>query len=193
MPDLVQWVTDFGDQSVVLPVFLVVLLSLCLVRWKRGVLIWFTIIVGTLGIMLLLKLGLGACSWKFGTDIIDSPSGHTASATALYGSLLSILQPRGRPIPLLIGPCGIAVVFALSRVVLHDHTVAEVIIGGLVCIGAASLFYLLAGPAPERLRPKWLVSAILVTMALVHGHRLPAERHVHSFATIQLRAWLCPT
>lgn len=189
---LVQWLTDFGDQAVVLPVSCVVLLFLRFGRWRRGVLAWAATIVGTLGVMLVLKLGIGAYGWRLGTDQLNSPSGHTASATVLYGNLLSILWRRIGLSTTLLGACMIAVAFAASRLILHDHTVPEVVVGAVVGIGATLVFRLLAGPVPHRLRRGWMVVAILVVMAFFHGHRLPAEQQIHAFATTRLRAWLCP-
>lgn len=189
---MVQWLTDFGDQSVVLPVFCVVLLCFCLARWWRGAFAWFVAILGTLVVMLLLKLGMGACGWEIGTDRLDSPSGHTASATALYGSLLAVMWRRGCMAAVLVGAGLIASVFAVSRLILHDHTVPEVLVGAIVGMAAVALFRLLAGPATRGLRAGPIATVIVLVMAFVHGERMPAERQVHSFSTARLRPWLCP-
>ena len=189
---MVQWMTDFGDQSVVLPVSCVVLLFLCLSGWRRGAALWLATIVGTLGTMLLLKLGFGACGWEFGTRCLDSPSGHTASATVLYGNLMSILWQRARVPAALVATCLIAAAFAASRLILHDHTIPEVLLGAGIGIGAALAFWLLVGPVPRALHRGWMTAAILLIIGVMHGNRMPAERQVHSFATVELRARFCP-
>ena len=189
---LVQWVTDFGDQSVILPVSLVILLFFCLARWDRGAFVWTATIIGTLGTMLLLKLGIGACGWEVGLRRLNSPSGHTASATAVYGGLLVLLRPQTGIAAAVIAALLIAATFAASRLVLHDHTVPEVLIGAVVGVAGVSVFRFFARPVPNRIRRGWMLCMILLAMVIEHGNRLPAEQHVHSFAITELRARLCP-
>ncbi len=189
---LVQWVTDFGDQSVILPVSLVILLFLCLAGWHRGALAWTATIIGTLGTMLLLKLSIGACGWELGLRRLNSPSGHTASATAVYGSLLVLLRPRTGMAAAVTAALLIAAAFAASRLVLHDHTVPEVLIGVGVGVASVGVFRFCAHPVPDRIRRGWMLCMILLVMAIEHGNRLPAEQQVHSFAVTELRARLCP-
>ena len=188
----IQWFTDFGDQGVVLPVSATVLCFLLLSRWWRGALWWTLTVGGVLGLMLVLKLGIGACGWMLGIPGLNSPSGHTASATMVYGGVTTILLPGLRGVLRVLPAILIGVLFALSRVLLHDHSVLEVTIGGLVGLCGVGLFARLCGPAPTGLRLVGLWITVAVAALAAHGTRMTAEQHIHSYATLRLRALLCP-
>ena len=188
----VQWFTDFGDQGVILPVSATVLCFLLLSRWWRGALWWILTVAGVLGLMLVLKLGIGACGWMLGVPGLNSPSGHTASATMIYGGGATILLPRLRGILRVLPAILIAVLFALSRVLLHDHSVLEVTIGGVVGFCGVGLFAWLRGPVPNGLRLVGLWIMVAVVALAAHGTRMTVEQRIHSYAILRLRMLLCP-
>ncbi len=165
---------------------------LLLSRWWHAAFLWVLTVAAVLGSMLVLKLGVGACGWELGFPGLNSPSGHTASATILYGGVSTLLLPGLRGFSRILPAILIAVLFATSRVLLHDHSVLEVTIGGVVGIGGVGLFARLHGPVPTSLRLVWLWITVVVVAAAAHGDRMTAERHIHSFATLWLRALLCP-
>ena len=96
-----QWLTDFADQAVVLPVLLAVGMMLGLGRrWSQAA-CWFAAIVPVLAVVGAVKSLAYACAWLW--PLLDSdrlnvrsPSGHTASAAVLYGSLAGLLAIRSR-------------------------------------------------------------------------------------------------
>lgn len=190
---VIQWITDFADQAIVLPVSVCVLLFLLLSRCWQTALAWTISMGGVLGIMLVLKLGIGACGPALGTGALDSPSGHTASATMLYGGIATILFPRLSPVLRLVLAIAVALLFGASRVVLHDHSVIEVVIGGIVGLGGLAIFLRLRGAGPPRLPRVWIMLVLACVAMLQHGHRMTIEHRIHSFATLRLRALICPS
>src|SRR5579884_655434 len=84
--------TDFADQAVVLPLVVAVAATLLISGWKRGALAWLITAGATLGLMLILKLACIAC----GPPQLRTPSGHTAAAAIVAGSLAALLWPPGR-------------------------------------------------------------------------------------------------
>ena len=188
----VQWFTDFGDQGIVLPASAGIACVLLLSRWWRAAVSWVLTVAGVLGVMLVLKLGIGACGWELGIPGLNSPSGHTASATVLYGGVSTLLLSGLRGLSRILPAILIAVLFAVSRVLLHDHSILEVSIGGAVGLCGVGLFARLCGPVPPGFRRIWLAVVIAVVAVAAHGNRMTAEQHIHSFATLWLRAMLCP-
>ncbi|NPD69117.1 phosphatase PAP2 family protein [Lichenicola cladoniae] len=191
--EVIQWFTDFGDQAIVLPTSVFVLLFLLLSRCWKTALAWAISMGGVLALMLLLKLGIGACGPALGAGALDSPSGHTASATMLYGGIAAILFPRlGSRVRFMLA-ISVALLFGASRVILHDHSVIEVVIGGLVGLGGLAIFMRLRGPGPSRLPRVWIMLVLAGITLLEHGHRMTIEHRIHSFATLRLRALICPS
>ena len=53
-----EFVTDFGDQAVVLPLVVGIALLFVHSDWRRGALAWTTVMGSTLGLILVLKLAI---------------------------------------------------------------------------------------------------------------------------------------
>jgi len=190
--DVIQWVTDFADQAIVLPTSVCVLLFLLLSRCWETALAWTIAMGGVLAVMLVLKLGIGACGPALGAGALDSPSGHTASATMLYGGIATILFPRLSLTLRLMLAIAVALLFGASRIILHDHSLIEVLIGGIVGLGGLGIFMHLRGAGPTRLPRVWIMLVLAGIALLQHGHRMTVEHRIHSFATLRLRALICP-
>ncbi len=125
--------------------------------------------------------------------MLQSPSGHTASATIVYGGVLGLawrgLRPAQGRAPLLSALL-IAVVIGLTRIGLHAHTWPEVMAGGLAgCVGVAVLLRL-AGQPPRSLRPLHLALVVVVLAALLHGAHLRAESEIQDWG--KRLGWLLP-
>lgn len=174
-----HFMTDFGDQGVILPLTLCIAVVLASQGWWRGLATWLLVAFGMLGIMLVLKLaGLAWADTRGGMML--SPSGHVASTCALYGGLAMMLLRRKLSIPLsLVAPALIAVLIGYTRIALHAHDLAEVVIGGVVGIVGAALLATLAGPPPRHLFVP-LLAATVSTMLVFHGQHLPVERMIRS-------------
>ena len=179
------FVSDFADQAVVLPSAALIAMLLALAGWRRGAIVWSVAIVGTFGLMLVLKLGFGACGHLVGNGDIESPSGHTAAAGVFYGSIFAYFGERvfGRG---LLAATLILLVVALvgtSRILLGAHTVPEVALGAAIGLVAALLTVRTAGPPPKQQgRMSLILLPALLLLFLSHGMHLPAEAAIRSFA-----------
>jgi len=186
----VKFLTDFGDQAVVLPLAATVAVMLLLLGWWRGAIGWILAVPGTFAIVLSLKIIFYACHAVLPDLGILSPSGHTASATVVYGSLLGLLGERAahgdramRHLLLMaLAAVLLAVLFGFSRVDLGVHTIPDVLVGGAVGICGAILFVTLAGPPPPHFRRLALAGAVLVVAVLFHGRELHAEETIQRMA-----------
>ncbi|HLJ05475.1 MAG TPA: phosphatase PAP2 family protein [Acetobacteraceae bacterium] len=171
-----NYVTDFADQAVVLPVALAIGLALLAQKWWAGALAWSVTIIGTFAAMLLLKLLLIPC----GAEQIHTPSGHVAAATVVTGGLAAMLRRRRGvvlPVALLT-----AVIIGASRLVLEVHTWPEVTVGALVGMAGASLMPRLAGAPPPSVNFSRLVLIAVLVAVVFHGLHMPAEAEIHSTA-----------
>ena len=187
---VVKFITDFGDQAVVLPMAASIAVALLLLGWWRGAIGWAVAVAGTLAVVLSLKIIFYAC----GSDLPDlgirSPSGHTASATVVYGALLALLGQNGVPgatrhLLVIAGAAVLlALLFGFSRVDLGVHTIPDVLMGGAVGILGALVFTLLAGRRPERFRRGMLGLVVVVVALLFHGRELNAEEAIQHMAIV---------
>lgn len=101
MDDPLTFLTDFGDQAVILPLVLAVLLVLWAQRRWRVAAAWLLAIPGVLGTILVLKVACYACGWLLpfiglhGLNL-RSPSGHAASAAVAYGGIAALVAAHWR-------------------------------------------------------------------------------------------------
>ena len=182
-----QFLTDFADQAVMLPLAAVIGLALALSGWWRGCAAWAVAVVGVLGTVAVLKYLFFACFSVLGASGIHSPSGHTAASCMIMGGGL-VLFLRGRlPLAVLVAiPAGIAVLFGVSRLAVHAHSVPEVFVGGAVGLAGVAALIAIAGPRPPIRGWPAALGAVAVLIGL-HGLRLHAEAAVHGLG---LFTWL---
>lgn len=185
---LTDFITDFGDQAVILPLAAAIALIFLVSGWRRGAVAWTVAIGATLGLMLLLKLVFLACGHLIPGAGIVSPSGHTAAAAVVYGGLAGIAMRSVTNNKYWLITCTLAVailfavVLGLSRLKLGVHSPAEVLAGGMIGVGGAVSSTALAGAPSPKLR-LWQVMAVgLVILILLHGTHLPAEDTIKSMA-----------
>jgi membrane-associated phospholipid phosphatase len=185
---LLTFLTDFADQAVVLPLVLAVAMVLAFQRWPRGAMAWLVAIGATFSVMLVLKLSFLGCTSVFAASEMQSPSGHAAAAAVVCGGIAAIYG-GGRRVVFSVALAG-AVVIGLTRLVLHQHSWPEVLLGSATGLGGAMALARLAGPAPRlNLRPMVLTATFV--LALFHGRHLAAEvaiRHA-AFSAPWLPAW----
>lgn len=179
-----QFVTDFGDQAVLLPLAAGVVLVFAMAGWRRGAAAWAAAVVGTLALMLVLKLGFLACGPIFPIGHLRSPSGHTAAGTAIYGGLLAIMARRATGHGRWTAACALLVALAIgaSRLALGAHTGIEVAVGGAVGVCGALAIERFAGMPPPRLRPSQVATVAVFVLVLLHGAHMPAEAAIRSAA-----------
>ncbi|WIM14301.1 MAG: hypothetical protein OJF58_005271 [Enhydrobacter sp.] len=185
---IIDFITDFGDQAVILPLAAAIALIFLVSGWRRGALAWTVAVGATLGLMLVLKLAFLACGHLIPAAGIVSPSGHTAAAAVVYGGLAGIVMRSVTSNRYWLIACTLAVavlcaiVFGASRLSLGVHSPAEVLAGGMIGVGGAVSSTAFAGVPSPRVR-LWHVLAVgLVILILLHGTHLPAEDTIKSMA-----------
>ena len=83
------------------------------------------------------------------------------------------------------------VVIGISRIALGQHTIPEVMAGGVVgFFGAVGLLWA-AWPVPGSVQAKWLAVIVCVVVIATHGAHSTAEAHASRLA-IYLRGMICP-
>ena len=166
-----NFLTDFADEAVVLPLALAVGVALLVLGWRRGAMAWLVAVGGTLALVLVLKLA----GWACGPPLLRTPSGHAAAAAVVCGGLALIVVRRDRPHRALLIAVLAAAVVGSSRLLLGAHSLPEVLLGGAIGIAGASLLARLAGPPPQGLRARWVAAVAVAVLVVFHGTRLPAE------------------
>ena len=174
-------ISDFADQAVTLPLAVGTGLLLAASGWRRGAIAWTVAIGATLGLIVLLKLRFFACDG-------GNPSGHTAAAAAVYGGLAGLIAGAIRKDmrwavgwAIVIG-ASFAALVGQSRLTLDKHSVAEVVVGGVIGIASAAGFMGFAGTPFAGIRIARIVAMSLVVVLLLHGVRLSAEETIKSMA-----------
>lgn len=157
-----------------LPLVVAVGCTLAALGWRRGAVAWLGVTAVTLGVAMVMKLTFVAC----GPPALRTPSGHTAAAAMVLGGLAVVLSRKAGWKRVLLASAAGAAVIGLSRLLLHVHTAPEVLVGGAIGIAGALALAWLAGPAPSRLRLRWLVVVVLAVVAVLHGVRVDAEPRI---------------
>ncbi len=179
-----NFLTNFADQAVLLPLAACVFGTLLALRWRRGALAWGACVAGVLAVMLVLKLVALACGAHFAWTGVVSPSGHTATAAVVYGGLFALLAPPSRTGTLVAAAAGglVALGVGLTRLALHVHTPADVLVGAAVGVAGAVLMRRLAGKRPARPASPWLLAGTCLVLLVFHGNKLQAETRLRWLA-----------
>lgn len=181
------YLTDFADAGVMVPVCGTVAITLLLLRQRRSAFVWIAVTGSVWGLMLLLKVGgylceTLACSISSQRLGLVSPSGHVAASAAAYGALLGlIVGSAGRSLrQSCVAAAVIATVIGVTRVMLHEHSVAEVIVGGIVGVIGAAAFSSMSEAWISPPRRMLLLGAVATSMLLFHGTHLTWESEIRA-------------
>jgi hypothetical protein len=142
---------------------------------------WAATVGATLFLILLFKLRYFACNQMIPDELIRNPSGHTAGAAVVYGSLVitvarRLVDLKRGLIPSTVAiAAAIALLIGLSRLALDKHSLAEVLVGGALGVAGAVSFVRLGGPPEARLGSLRMLMLAALVVALLHGMRLPVE------------------
>jgi len=177
--------TDAGDSGVLLPVALVGVVTLWFFHSRRlaWLLLRSVLVAGLL--ITVLKIVFLSCGahWAAG---LSSPSGHACLSAVVYGTLANLVA-SGRAafvrwaIYLVTGAFVAAI--CVSRVTLGVHTWLEVAVGLSVGLIAQLWFARsYARMSPLRIDMKTFGAALLVTVLVAFGIRLPAETLIRHMA-----------
>ena len=173
-----EFISDFADQAVMLPLALVVLAGLAVLGWWRAAVAWAVAVFGTFGVVLALKAGAVEMTAMFGSGYRFSPSGHVAAACVVYGGLAVLLFWQTVPrVVIAAVPVLAAVVIGYSRISLGAHTIVEVLIGTVIGFSGVIVLAALVGPRPRLSR--WPIPVVAsLTVLVLHGLHLPAEQAI---------------
>jgi membrane-associated phospholipid phosphatase len=173
-----HFITDLGDQAVILPLTVATGLVLLLAGWWRGAVAWFIAVPGTLAAVLVAKMSTMACQDLLPPIGLLSPSGHAASAAVVYGGVRALVL--GGPVAAALAAAAAGALVGFTRLALDVHTQADVIAGVLLGMAGAVALSLLAGPRPG-LRRGWIgvAAAMVAVLVLFHGRHVYAEMHIN--------------
>jgi hypothetical protein len=176
--------TRLGEAQILLPALATVVIALAwqnetralAARWLMGVVL--ATLVTTLSKVAFMGWGIGSAALDF-----TGFSGHSMYAAAVYPALFAMLVPvrfvRARHMALGLG-CGLAVLVALSRIVVNAHSVSE-IVGGLALGAAASAAIVGEGKfARAQLNP--VLPSLLVLWVALTPFQMPTSRS-HALVT----------
>lgn len=179
-------VSGFGGSAVMLPI------ALAIGAWRAHSLSW-----RSAAIWLALVGVAGACvaatkiafiGWGVGVRSLDFTgiSGHSALATAVFPVLLYIMLDTARPALRLAGAVvGLAfgALVGASRLVLHAHSVSEIVAGCLLGALVAVVYIWFTRRIPASRMHPWLVACTaLLMLGALHGLRAPTQRWVTHIA-----------
>ena len=142
-----QWVSFFGDSTVLLPSAAAVFMVLFLRRPSRQIAWQWGLLFGITGAIVSASK-LAFMGWGIGIRELDFTgfSGHTALSTAFWPIFLWLLCARGsvalRRTAMVMG-CLLAGLVGYSRLAIHAHSLSEVIAGLLLGACGSALFLLL--------------------------------------------------
>jgi membrane-associated phospholipid phosphatase len=178
---IVRTITDFGNLAVLLPLVAVVTVWLMATRQSRALLWWLVAVALCMGSTAVLKVYFFVCP---PLADLHSPSGHTSLSTLVYGTLTiaiaSIVSGWKRGAVIGAGAAFIAMI-GISRILIHAHSVLEVVVGSVIGVGALALFawqFWPRRPAEPRLRTMLITCFAL--MVMLNGEDLHAEDMLHA-------------
>lgn len=180
-----NWISDVGDSALLLPLSVLLVIALWHYQSKlaAATFVWaWAFCVAAVVVLKVIFIGCGP-TWNIG---IISPSGHASMSAVVfgaYGIVVARQVPRWQRF-VVIGACTLFVLgVGVSRVILGQHSPAEVGLGFMVGAAALGLFavrYLRLQTAKVNLF--LLVPLFLGLLLALHGVRLPIEELIQRFA-----------
>lgn len=181
----IGFLTDVGDSGVLVPLSLVMAATLWFFHSRRLALLLLRSVALACVAIVALKVVFLSCGTRWQSGLV-SPSGHACLSAVVYGTLGTVIA-AGRPLVARIGIGAVAAAFigaiAVSRVALGIHTGAEVLVGLAVGgLGALWFAWSCARLPPLRVDLKVLGVAMVATVLVAYGARLPAESLIRHLA-----------
>jgi membrane-associated phospholipid phosphatase len=140
--------TRLGDLMVMAPAAVAILIWLCMAKEQRLALWWIGLLGGATALTVATKIAF--IGWGAGIHALDFTgfSGHAMRAMAILPVLCYLILQKS---PSTVRTCGVLFGFAfalcicVSRLMLHSHSVSEVIFGGLLGAAVSTSFLGLCG------------------------------------------------
>ncbi|MBC7414071.1 MAG: membrane-associated phospholipid phosphatase [Herminiimonas sp.] len=189
---MISWnaITFIGDSVVLLPAAALLLAWMLVGRsWRMA--FWWSLLCG-LGLFLVAATKIAFIGWGLGLGRFDYTglSGHAMRAAAILPVLGWAVssggpsRPEGRLGFLAIG-LGVAggILVSVSRVVLHEHSMSEMIFGWALGSVTASGFIALAQTLVRPRRNPWILALSLAAMLPAsHAEPAPTNRWITAAA-----------
>ncbi|MDD5585889.1 MAG: phosphatase PAP2 family protein [Alphaproteobacteria bacterium] len=189
-------VTDFGESSLLFAIATAIAIYLVWRgRWRAGLVFMLAFLLVAAGIGLLKMIFIG-CAVRWLPVAVHSPSGHTAMAAVVLGTIAAMTAngKRGwrRYGPLILALVLVAAI-AATRVILEVHSVAEVAIGFFVGGGVAGgAAYCLRREKGAQLEGPALAIALVLAGGLFYGTHVPVEKFIRNWAaSLQTNSSFC--
>ena len=183
MASFLHVVTNFGDLGVLLPMVLVISIWLLAIGRYRLLVWWLIAAFACIGSTGVLKIYFYVCP---PIPDLHSPSGHTSLSTLVYGALTLAVATtfvRWRRLAIMLLGAVFILSIDLSRIVLHYHSIIEVLIGSVIGIATLALFgFEFWKHRPTEPRLQALLVTSLVLMVLLNGEDVRAEEFLHAIA-----------
>jgi membrane-associated phospholipid phosphatase len=177
--DWMHTITGTGDLAVLIPLIGILSVWLLLTRQLAALCWWNAAVAICAGVTAILKIYFYVCP-----PAVDfsNPSGHTSLSTLVYGALtLLILRSVIGWRRYVVAFLGAALVFSIgiSRLLLHAHSLPEVLFGWL--IGLLTLWFFARAfglRAYPYFRP--LIAACVIIIVSMTGQEVRAENLLHA-------------
>ncbi len=177
-----QLISFFGDSTVLLPSAAALFIVLMLRKTSRLLAWQWSLLFGITGAIVCASK-LAFMGWGLGIRELDYTgfSGHSALSAAFWPIFLWLLSARfsvGLRKAAVITGYVLAAVVGYSRLVIHAHSVSEVIAGLLLGAAGSALFLVLQKrtPDPESVNISWGGVACLVMVPLILLHSIAAAK-----------------
>ncbi|HHG1084495.1 TPA: phosphatase PAP2 family protein [Klebsiella pneumoniae] len=179
-----QLISFFGDSTVLLPSAAALFIVLMLRKTSRLLAWQWSLLFGITGAIVCASK-LAFMGWGLGIRELDYTgfSGHSALSAAFWPIFLWLLSARFSA-----GLQKAAVVVGYSRLVIHAHSVSEVIAGLLLGAAGSALFLVLQKRTsdPESVNISWggVACLVMVPLILLHsGSKAPTQSLLGQIAT----------
>lgn len=188
-----QFVSFFGDSTVLLPSAAVLFTVLLLCKASRALAWQWALLYGITGAIVCISK-LAFMGWGIGIRELDFTgfSGHTALSTAFWPILLWLLSSRMSPwvryAAVFLGYI-LAGFVGYSRLMIHAHSVSEVVSGFILGACGGLIFLLLQWRAPtsRNAQLSWTgaLSVVIIPLMLLNtGVKAPTQSLLGEFATM---------
>ena len=179
MQGILHWVTGLGDAALLVPLSLLLLAYFVYRRSKSGAADWTIALAICVIATVVGKICFRACEPVVSFLGVHIPSGHVSFSATYYLSVAaaaSLEKPAWHRYLILAASSLIVLAIAASRVMLHAHTLAEVVLGGAIGVASAGWF-IYRFRRHQQIVPDWrVVTGTLLAFALLtHGWHLDVD------------------
>jgi membrane-associated phospholipid phosphatase len=185
---MISWsqLTLLGDSVVTLPAAAIIFLWLVIGNAWRMAFWWGFLFVS--GLVLVIVSKIAFIGWGLGSPVLDFTgiSGHATRATAVLPVIIYLLLQRAaapvRWAGVLLGLAA-GILIGISRIVLNDHSISEVVAGCALGGGLALGFMWLSRPLPKPVLNRWLIAlSMLALLPTTHAEPAPTGDWMNAVA-----------